>query len=134
AAPRRPHCERPWFPAAPVAAGAPRAAPPGGFSFGGADFFAPPTIGAWTPPAPAPTEPAKPAAAPPGKSWRGPQDGCPPWLEKSKPNTERVNGGPPQTVSGDEAKERMARVNSDRAPEYEVMAAPKFTGGGGLRK
>jgi len=55
-------------------------------------------------------------------SWRGPQDGPPPWLRKSEPVTKRVNGGPPQTVSGDEAKRRMAAVNADRATPHRIMS------------
>src|SRR5262245_45879062 len=109
----------------PVVAGEPRAAVPGGYSFSSGAFVAP-TIAALTAPSPAPAEPAKPAAAP-GKSWRGPQDGCPPWLEKAKPVTQRVDGGLPQTVSGDEAKARMARVNADKSIEHRIMGAPKFS-------
>ena len=121
-----PPFEQPSITAAPIAAGEPRAAPPGGYSFG-ADVFIPPTIGALTAPAPAPAEPAKPAAAPPGKSWTGPQDGCPPWLQKTPPATTRVNGGPPQTKSGDETKQQMQRTNNDRSLDYRVMGRPKFT-------
>src|SRR5262249_42112648 len=109
----------------PIVAGAPRATVPGGFSFSTGAFVAP-TIGALTSPSPAPVTPAAPAAAP-GQSWTGPKDGPCPWLKKAPPAAQRVNGGPPQTVSGDEAKARMQRVNADKSIEYRVMGAPKFT-------
>ena len=59
--------------------------------------------------------------AKPEGSWTGPQDGAPPWLRKPAPVAKRIDGGPPQTVSGDEAKRRMAAVNADRATVYREM-------------
>src|SRR5262249_6356451 len=103
----------------PIVAGAPRAARPGGYSFG-SDACVAPTIGALTAQPPAPPAPVAPAAAP-GQSWTGPKDGPYPWLKKPAPVTQRVNGGPPQTVSGDEARARMQRVNADKSLEYKIM-------------
>jgi len=121
-----PAFEQPSVTATPVAAGAPRAAPPGGHSFGGGvDVFIPPTIGALTAPPPPPAEPAKPAAAP-GQSWTGPHDGCPPWLRKTPPVEKRV-AEPIRTKLGDETKEAMQRTNNDRSLEYRVLGRPKFT-------
>jgi len=91
-----PAFEQPSVTAMPVAAGAPRAGVPGGYSFG-ADTFVAPTIGALTAPPPTPAEPA----AAPGQSWRGPQDGPPPWLRKVPPvkSEDRPPATPPQTKS-----------------------------------
>src|SRR5262249_29495806 len=110
----------------PVSMGAVPRAVPGG-AYYATDAFVAPTPSSLTAPAPAPAEPAKPAAAP-GESWRGPQDGPPPWLRKAQPVTQqRVNGAPPQTQSGAETKAQMQRVNADKSIEYRVMGAPKFT-------
>src|SRR5262249_17835438 len=78
-----PPFEQPSLTAPPIAGDTPRAPVPGGSYFGsggsGGGVFIPPTIGALTAPPPAPAKPTKPATAP-GQSWRGPQDGPPPWL------------------------------------------------------
>jgi len=121
-----PAFEQPSVTAMPVTAGSLRAGVPGGSYLGGhADVFIPPTIGALTAPAPAPAAPVAPPA-PRGESWRGPQDGCPSWLRKTPPVTTRVDGGPPQTVSGDEAKERMTRTNGDTSLQYRILGRPKI--------
>src|SRR5215831_19450386 len=54
-------------------------------------------------------------------SWRGPQDGPPPWLQKPKPVEKRVDGGPPVAKSGAETEAQRQRVNANRSIEYRVM-------------
>ena len=118
-----PAFEQPSVTAMPVAAGAPRAGVPGGYSFG-ADTFVAPTIGALTAPPPTPAEPA----AAPGQSWRGPQDGPPPWLRKVPPvkSEDRPPATPPQTKSGGETEAQRQRVNADRSVEHRVMGNPRM--------
>jgi hypothetical protein len=86
----------------PIVAGAPRAAVPGGYSFS-SDVFVAPTPSALTAP-PAPATPVAPAAEP-------------------APNA------PVQAVSGDEAKRRMAKVNSDYATVHRIMTEPSRVAG-----
>jgi len=76
------------------------------------------SVGQGTPPKPPVTIEGKVAG-----SWTGPQDGPPPWLQKTKPVEKRVDGGPPQAVSGDEAKRRMQTVNADRATPHKIMTS-----------
>ena len=86
----------------PLAAGEPRAAVPGGYSFSSSAFVAP-TPRSLTAPLPAPTKPA----------------------ELAKP----ARNAPVQAVSGDEAKRRMAAVNARRDIDFKIMTEPSRVAG-----
>src|SRR5262249_27823466 len=100
-----PPFEEPSVTAMPVVAGELRATVPGGYSFS-ADAFVAPTIAALTAQSPA-------SAAPPASPSRG----------KAPLNS------PPQTVSGEEAKRRMAAINNDRSLEFKIMQEPSRVAG-----